>query len=56
MLEQLWYEASPFIYAASGLFVMLGNDSLLADSSGALLLAAASIILRLRWKHRTQLR
>jgi hypothetical protein len=56
MIEQLWYEISPFVYAPTGLFVMLDNDSLLADFSGALLLTAALIIVRLRWKHRTQVR
>lgn len=51
-LEEIWYETSPYVYALLGTVVLLGAESTLATSSGALLLLAAGTIVRLRWKHR----
>jgi len=51
-IGDLWYEASPFVYAPMGALVALGSDGTLARLSGGLLLVAAATILRLRWTHR----
>lgn len=51
-IADLWYEASPYIYAPLGMFVLLAGDGTLARVSGGLLLVAAGTILRLRWTHR----
>ncbi len=47
-----WYEGSPFLYALGGLAFVWSTDSLLAFSSGALLVMAAVRILFLRRRHR----
>lgn len=51
-LETVWYEISPYIYTISGLSVVATADAVLGRYSGALLLAAAVTIIRLRWVHR----
>jgi hypothetical protein len=51
-LETVWYEISPYIYTISGLSVVAMADAGMGRFSGALLLAAAVTIIRLRWAHR----
>jgi hypothetical protein len=53
-METLWYEISPYVYAMGAMLTLgqAGSGSGLASLSGGLLLAAALIILRLRWAHR----
>lgn len=51
-LETVWYEVSPYIYTLSGLSVVAMADTSMGRISGALLLAAAVTIIRLRWAHR----
>jgi len=51
-IESLWYEASPYVYAAGGAFAVLGSDGALAKVSGGVLLVAAGTIMRLRWTYR----
>jgi len=51
-LENLWYECSPYLYAAGGLATMLKSESRVGHVSGLLLIAAAVTILRLRYVHR----
>ncbi len=52
-LERIWYEASPYLYAATG--VASARDpraSLLMGLSAMLLVVAALTIVALRWIHR----
>jgi hypothetical protein len=51
-LETVWYEVSPYVYTLSGLCVVAMADANMGRYSGALLLAAAVTIIRLRWVHR----
>jgi NhaP-type Na+/H+ or K+/H+ antiporter len=51
-IEELWYEASPYIYILLGITVLFGSNETLGLASGGLLLVAAGTILRLRWLHR----
>ena len=51
-IEELWYEASPYIYVLLGVAVLFGSNETLGLASGGLLLLAAGTILRLRWLHR----
>ena len=55
-LENLWYEASPFVYGIGGLFALLTQPgAILLRISGVLLIAAALTILRMRWRYRRAL-
>jgi hypothetical protein len=47
-LEQIWYEASPFLYTVAGGFILGKADSALLLISSILLLAAGGTILMLR--------
>jgi hypothetical protein len=51
-LETLWYEVSPYVYTLSGVLALAAADARMGQWSGALLLAAALTIIRLRWVHR----
>ena len=51
-LETLWYEISPYVYTASGVIALAAADARMGQLSGALLLAAALTIIRLRWINR----
>lgn len=51
-LEPLWYEVSPYVYTAGGALALAQTGSGLGMVSGALLLAAAALVLRMRWVHR----
>ena len=55
-LETLWYELSPYIYAACGVFSWFYSaGSWLLKGSGILLIIAALTIVRLRWVYRRAL-
>ena len=54
-LETIWYEFSPYLYAVAGVASILSSGSTLRLVSGALLLAAAVTIFRLRWTYRRKL-
>ena len=51
-LETLWYEISPYVYTISGVIALAAADARMGQLSGALLLAAALTIIRLRWINR----
>lgn len=51
-LEPFWYEVSPYVYSIGGALTLAQVSSGLGMISGALLLASAVIVLRLRWSHR----
>jgi hypothetical protein len=51
-MEAWWYEASPFLYALAGLAFVWSTDSVLAFTSGAVLVMAAVRILILRRRYR----
>jgi hypothetical protein len=51
-MEAWWYEASPFLYALGGLVFVWSTDSVLAFTSGVLLVTSAVRILLLRRKFR----
>ena len=51
-LETLWYEISPYVYTVSGVIALAAADARMGQLSGALLLAAALTIIRLRWINR----
>jgi len=51
-MEPLWYEASPFLYALGGLAFVWSTDSLLAFTSGVVLVMSAIRILILRRRYR----
>ncbi len=51
-MEVMWYEAAPFVYALGGLAFVWSTDSVLAFTSGALLVLSAIWILILRRRHR----
>ena len=52
-LEQVWYEAFPYVYGAGGAVALLFQPgSFLLKVSGGLLIVAAVTILRLRWVYR----
>ena len=54
-VETIWYEFSPYLYAAAGVVSLLNFKSALSVFSGVLLLAASTTILRMRWVHRRKL-
>lgn len=54
-LETVWYEFSPYVYAAAGLASVLSTHSTVGIVSGVLLIAAAATIFRLRWIYRRKL-
>lgn len=52
-LEQVWYEAFPYLHGVGGLVSLFFEPgSLLLRISGGLLIMAAATILRLRWAYR----
>jgi hypothetical protein len=51
-IEPIWYEYSPYVYAAGGLVSISNYRSYVAIASGVMLLAAAGTILRMRWVYR----
>ena len=53
LLEALWYEASPYVYAVVGLASVLVGDSAPGFLFSVLLVAVAVAILRLRRSHRS---
>jgi len=53
-LEEIWYEASPYVYAALSVGVLLTAQGTLAVVSSVMLLVAAGTIVRLRWSYRRQ--
>jgi hypothetical protein len=52
IVESLWYEASPYFYAVTGLASVWSIDSLLALTSGTLLVTSACTILARRRSYR----
>lgn len=55
-LEQVWYEAFPYLYGVGGLVALFFQPgSFLLKLSGGLLIVAALTILRLRWVYRRKL-
>ena len=55
MLEVFWYESSPYIYSAVGVYA-LTNSNFIGVVFGAMLLIVSLIVLRLRWEHRRRKR
>jgi hypothetical protein len=55
-LEYYWYEASPFLYTATGGALLGRADSVLSIISSVLLLTAGGTILFLRRRHALQMR
>lgn len=54
-IENILYEARPFMYAAIAALAMIGSgDSRLLFNSGVLLGIASFLVFRARIKHRTQ--
>ncbi|HLF97272.1 MAG TPA: hypothetical protein VI457_09025 [Methylococcaceae bacterium] len=51
MLEVFWYESSPYIYSAVGVFA-LANSNFMGVFFGTLLLAVSLVVIRLRWEYR----
>lgn len=51
-IEAIWYEYSPFVYTAAGIFSISNYGSLVSVVSGILLIAAALTIFRMRWVYR----
>ena len=55
-IETVWYEISPYIYAAGGITAILYSPgSFLLKASGFLLFSAVITILGLRWLYRSDL-
>ncbi len=55
-LEQVWYEAFPYLYGIGGLVaIFMSNGSGLLKGSGVLLIIASLTIIRLRWVYRRAL-
>lgn len=55
-LETIWYEFSPYLYAAFGFTALVYSPgSYLLKGSGILLITAVLTILRLRWIYRRAL-
>jgi hypothetical protein len=53
VVERMWYEGSPYLYAATGLLSALNaRGSLLMQGSATLLCCAALTIIAFRWIHR----
>ncbi|HEX4406009.1 MAG TPA: hypothetical protein VH560_14325 [Polyangia bacterium] len=53
VVERLWYEGSPYLYAATGMLSALdARGSLLMQGSASLLCCAALTIIAFRWIHR----
>jgi hypothetical protein len=55
-MEKYWYETSPFIYTATGGFLLGRADSALLIMSGVLLLTAGGTIMLLRRRYTLQAR
>jgi hypothetical protein len=55
-LEKMWYEASPFIYIATGGFLLGRGGSVLLMVSGILLLTAGGTIMAMRRRYALQTR
>jgi hypothetical protein len=51
-IKTIWYEISPYIYAAIGVAVILSRGSSTALLCATALVAASSIIFTLRWSNR----
>lgn len=51
-IEPIWYEYSPYLYAAGGVFSLSNYGSYIAIGSGVLLLGASATILRMRLVYR----
>ena len=51
-LEPIWYEYSPYVYAAGGVFSLSNYGSYIAIGSGVLLIGASATILRMRLVYR----
>jgi hypothetical protein len=51
-IQTIWYEISPYLYAVIGLAVILSRGNSLGVLCGTALVAAAAIILTLRWTYR----
>lgn len=52
-LERVWYEGSPYLYAATGVASAADPaSSLLMSGSASLLVCASLTILAFRWMHR----
>jgi hypothetical protein len=53
LVERMWYEGSPYLYAGTGLLAALNaRGSLLMQGSATLLCCAALTIIAFRWMHR----
>ena len=55
-IEKYWYEASPFIYIATGGFLLGRGGSVLLMISGILLLTAGGTIMMMRRQYALQTR
>ncbi len=51
-IEPIWYEYSPYVYAAGGAFSLSNYGSYVAIVSGVLLIVASLTILRMRRVYR----
>jgi hypothetical protein len=52
-IERVWYEGSPYLYAATGIVAASHTQgSLLMSGSATLLVCASLTILAFRWMHR----
>lgn len=51
-LEAIWYEYSPYVYAAAGAISISNVHTAIGLISGVMLLIAAATILRMRWMYR----
>lgn len=52
-IEAVWYEGSPYVYAAAGIGSLTNYHSYIAIMSGVVLLIASATILKMRWTYRT---
>lgn len=50
--ERLWYESSPYLYAATGFATAAHATNLLMKGSGIVLLATSLTVVGLRWIYR----
>jgi hypothetical protein len=51
-IEALWYEGSPYVYAAAAFGSLTNYHSYIALVSGVVLLIASGTILKMRWTYR----
>jgi hypothetical protein len=54
-VKTIWYELSPYLYAATGVATIFNRGSWIGLLCGAILVAVSASILTLRWAHRHNL-